>query len=166
MSDLDGRCFARQGNALVPADVAADEYLAGIPQKREVIVQIRRPRSPEHHRWFFALLRLVLDATNARDTWPNEEAFLQGLKISVGHVDTVVSMDGEITLVPKSINFASMDQDAFARFVRRCAWVIEEHFKVDPVAMMDVVDKEQRVKLAPPIPRASKADVEDAQVIE
>lgn len=147
MADLEGRCFVRQGNALLPADIAADEWLATVPQKREIVVDLRRPRHPEHHRWFFALMRLTIAATGKQDVWPDEKALLNGLKLAVGHVDMVADLDGIIHLIPKSISFASMPQDEFARFVRRCCWVIFDHFGVDTETMMAEVDREQRTKL-------------------
>lgn len=145
--DLDGRCFARQGNALVPADIAAVEWMATIPQKREVLVEIRRPRSPLFHRWFFVLLKLTIDATGSRAIWPTEENLLNALKLEVGHVEDVVRFDGTIERRAKSIAFASMTHDEFARFVRRCCWVIFDHFGVDTELLMAEVDAEQRTKL-------------------
>lgn len=121
--------------------------MATIPQKREVIVEIRRPRHPEHHRWFFALLRLTITATGKEDVWPDENNLLDALKLRVGHVRTVVTVTGEIQLVPDSISFASMEQDKFARFVNRCVWVIFDHFHVDAEALMAEVDRQQRTKL-------------------
>ena len=63
MSSLDARSFVRKGNTLVPADIHADEFLAGIPDGKEVLATIRRPRSPEHNRWFFAMLAKVCHAS-------------------------------------------------------------------------------------------------------
>lgn len=160
--DLDGRAFTKRGNALVPSDVAADELMASLPAEGEVLIRVARPRSVIHHRWFFALLRLTIDATGKRDVWPTEENLLDALKLAVGHVDTVASIDGEIMLIPKSIAFGSMSQDEFARFVRRCAWVIFDHFGVDVEELMAEVDREQRTKLVQKLHLRQKRDVDAA----
>lgn len=147
MADLDGRCFVRDGNALRPADVAASEWLGDIPLKREVIIEARFPRSPQFHRWFFALLTLVLDGAGLREKWPTPDFFLDALKLAVGHVKTVVTLDGEVELHPDSIAIPSLSGDKFARFVRRVCWVIHDRYGLDTELLMAEVDAEQRTKL-------------------
>lgn len=143
MSDLDGRCFVKRGNTLVAADFAADEFMAGIPNGREVIVSVRRPRSPQHHRWFFALLRKVVDNS---EQWQSEEDLLDDLKIATGHAERRVNiLTGEVQLCAKSINFASMPEDPFARFKSRCLYVLGRVLGIDPVTLMEETDATQRL---------------------
>jgi hypothetical protein len=141
--DLDGRAFKRVGNALVPVDFAADELVASLPEGKEVLVVVRRARSVAHHRWFFALLRVVVDNTEAR--WLDEEQLLNDLKLSVGHFSTSINlMTGEEHLVPRSISFASMEQGAFWRFTNRCLWVLgTKVLHIDPAVLMAEVSSKQ-----------------------
>lgn len=141
MSDLDGRCFVKKGGALVPADFAADELLAELTEGKEVVITIRRPRSPPHHRFFFALLRKVCEATGR---WHDEDELLDALKLATGHVRRVQRMDGEVILMPRSINFASMPEGPFARFKKRALWVIGQATGIDPETLMEETDKTQR----------------------
>lgn len=141
MSDLDGRCFVKKCGALVPADFAADELLAEIPEGKEVVITIRRPRSPPHHRWFFALLRRVCEATGR---WHDEDELLDAVKLATGHVRRVQRMDGDVILMPRSINFASMPEGPFTRFRKRALWVIGQATGIDPEALMEETDKTQR----------------------
>jgi hypothetical protein len=141
MSDLEGRCFVRRGNALLPVDFAADEMLADIKEGQEVIVTYRKPRSPEHHRFFFAMLRKVCEATGL---WQDEDALLDAVKLATNHVRKVRRMDGEVLELPRSINFASLPQDPFRRFVNRAKYVISVATGIDPEELMKEVDETQR----------------------
>lgn len=135
MPDLDGRCFVKRGGALIPADFAAEELLASLHEGREVILTVRKARSPAHHRWFFALLRKVVDNTDNR--WADEEDLLDDLKLAVGHVSRRTNLlTGEVCLVAKSINFASMTEHPFRRFRDRCVYVLGRVLGVDPLTLM------------------------------
>lgn len=141
MSDLDGVCMVKKGNTLVPADFHADEFLAEIKDGKEIIVSIRKARSPLHHRWFFALLRKVVDNS---EKWGNEEDLLDDLKHATGHVRRSSHMlTGEVVMIAKSISFASMAEDAFKRFKDRCLYVLARA-GFDTDALMKEVDDSQR----------------------
>lgn len=149
MTDLEARCFIKRDNSLVPADVAAEEFLAGIKNGREVVVSIRRARSPQHHRWFFGMLRKVLE--NTEDRWADEDDLLDDLKLATGHTVRRVNMlTGAVEKMAKSINFASMAEDPFRRFRDRCLYVIQRATGIDPVELMQEVDGEQGMKSLPP----------------
>jgi hypothetical protein len=111
MSDLDARSFVKRQGKLVPADIMADELLSGIAEGREVLVSIRRPRNPRHHRLLFALLRKVRDNN---EQWASDQELLDDLKLATGLFETRVNLvTKKAYAVPGSISFASMSQDAF-----------------------------------------------------
>jgi hypothetical protein len=139
--DLDGRCFVKKDGKLVPADFAADELLAEIPEGREIMVTIRKARSPAHHRFFFALLRKVCEATGR---WHDEDELLDAVKLATGHVRRVQRLDGEVLIMPRSINFASLPEGPFSRFKKRALYVIGQATGVDPETLMEEADKTQR----------------------
>lgn len=142
MTDLDARAFMKHGRALIPADFAAEEMLDGLAEGREVLITLRRPRSVQHHRWFFALLRKVVENT---ERWASEEDLLDDLKLACGHVTRRVNMlTGEISLVAKSINFASMPEDSFRRFRDRALYALGKVLGVDPVTLMAETDATQK----------------------
>jgi hypothetical protein len=67
-------------------------------------------RSLRHHRLLFALIEI------ARENYDGEltkDAVLDVLKLRTGHVRLTQLASGEVIMAPASINFASMDQDAF-----------------------------------------------------
>ena len=142
MSDLDGRCFIRRGGSLVPADAAAEEFLAEIADGREVILTTRKARSPQHHRWFFALLHKVVDNT---DDWQNEEELLDALKLATGHVEYRMMLDGTAYVAPHSISFAAMGEEAFKRFRNRACYVLATKvLRCSPEELMAETDKTQQ----------------------
>lgn len=148
MSDLDARCFVLRNGALFPADFAAEEFIAGIPNGKEVLVTIRRPRSPQHHRWFFAMLRKVSDNS---DNWGDEDDLLDDLKHAVGHVERRQNiLTGETLARARSISFASMGQDAFNRFVNRCLFVLAQFLGISPDDLKSEVDASQSPRLPAP----------------
>jgi hypothetical protein len=162
VSDLDGRCFIKRGNALIPADFAAEEFLNEIPAGREVIITVRRPRSPQHHRWFFGMLRKVVENT---DHWSDESDLLDDLKDAVGHVHkTVNRITGQLRRPTKSIAFANMGEDKFKRFKERCLFVLTQALGWDPVALMDEADEEQRPN--PNAPRVAAPSVSPDEEVD
>lgn len=159
MSDLEGRCFIKRDKALRPTDWTADEFLAGIPDGKEVMVIVRRSRSPEHHRRFFALLRRV---TENSDHWQDEDELLDAIKIAVGHTRLIHRFDGTVDRIPRSINFASMPQDEFNRFYKRAGFVLGQFLGVDPETLMaealaDQPPRQQRRKATPEQLAAARA---------
>lgn len=142
MSDLDARSFTRRGNTLIPSDFAAEEMLAGLKDGQEILVTVRRPRSPQHHRFFFALLRKVVENT---DDFQSEEELLDALKLATGHTERRLTLDGKAYLAPRSISFAAMGEDAFRRFRKRACYVLATKvLGCDPGTLMNEADETQR----------------------
>jgi Protein of unknown function (DUF1367) len=140
MTDLNGRCFIKQGVSLVPADFHAEEILSEIKDGQEVVISIRLPRNPYHHRWFFALLNKVVSNS---DRFHDEDELLSCLKVACGHTKPIQLLSGEIYRLPRSINFASMSQDAFQRFTKRALYVLGQMTGIDPESLIKEVDETQ-----------------------
>lgn len=107
-------------NSLRPADETAEQALQGIKHGDVVSVEIKRPRNLLHSRKFFAMLQIVFD---------NQEHYtsLDDLRAvclcEIGHCNTVQRPDGYIKY-PRSMNFASLDQDEFnALYDKAVTWV-------------------------------------------
>lgn len=142
MSDLEAVCMIRRGMYLVPADAHAEEFVQEIAEGREILVTVRKARSPQHHRYFFALLRKVVHNT---DDWQSEEELLDALKLATGHTERRMTLDGKVYLAPKSIGFAAMEQNAFKRFYNRCCYLLATKIlHCSPEELMGEVEAEQR----------------------
>ncbi len=110
---------------LKPVDDAGTTLLSKIKLGADVMVEVKRPRNPLHHRKLFALAKIVADNS---DVWPSTEAAITALKLATGHVETFAVPGGKVYEIPRSISFASMDQTAFDQFYDACVKVIVERF--------------------------------------
>jgi hypothetical protein len=130
----------RRGLTLVPVDHAALEWVEALPFGREVLITIQRPRSPEHHRWYFAMLKKVVDGSG---TWKSTAELLEAIKFEVGHTETRRNLFGTAYQTTKSISFEKMGQDEFRSFVERSMEVIALATGIDPDELMREVVAEQ-----------------------
>lgn len=141
MSDLSAKGFIRRGNALVPADYNAEDWLREIPEGKEILIDWRKPRHPENHRHMFAILNL---ASEQLPDYPDTDSLLDALKIAVGHVRPVMKADGEMIFLPKSVNFGAMGEDAFKRFKNRALWVLSRILGFDATTLLPEIDDRNR----------------------
>jgi hypothetical protein len=111
----------RTSNSLIPTDNMGYEQLATIANDELVKVTIVRPRNIRHHRLAFALLQLVFEA---QDTYSTLDSMLDAIKLAVGHSTEILGLDGKPHVIPLSISFASLDQNAFKEFYEKMLNVI------------------------------------------
>lgn len=109
----------------VPIDPIGAAELDKLDDYAIVKASITVPRNPKQHNFYFALLKLVCENMEEPLT---VEALKEYLKIKLNHVE-VIEYKGEVVKLPKSINFASMDQTAFKDYFDRslnfiCAEII------------------------------------------
>jgi hypothetical protein len=71
----------------------------------------RMPRSPAHHRLFFAKLGSLLSRTEAFD---DLDKLRYWLVMGAGYCDFVPGLDGKPNAIPKSLDFTQMDETEFA----------------------------------------------------
>jgi hypothetical protein len=140
MADLDGICLVKSRGRLVPADMHADDMISNIGEGKEVMVTLRRPRNPKHHRLLWALLRIVI-SNDPRDRWTDEESLLCDLKRRTGLVEPIIDgFTGRIEYRMKSISFAAMSQDQFSPWFDRAVHVLAtEILNVAPQTLVDQV---------------------------
>ena len=94
------------------------------------LVRIRRARNPKHHRLYWAMIRLTVDAT---DRWPSPQALHNWVKYELG-LYTLTAVDQHKVIVEwDSTNFMSMDQDAFKDFFERAVAAIVLETGIDPL---------------------------------
>ena len=116
--------WRKEGNTLVPMDEVTEDLLA--KTNNGVTVTTSEPRSrrnPKHHRWMMAILKVVIDNS---DAWSNCDIsdLMLYLKVRCKMLKIVTLPDGNITAVPRSISFASMSQVEFNRVTSRWVYII------------------------------------------
>ena len=110
------------GTYLIPSS-NLDEYEA-MP-RGEYMVTVTKARNPGHHRKMFKLLQLAYEN---QDIYDNFEDFFVEVKLKAGHYAEHITTKGKLVYVPKSIEFASMDQTEFAQFYNKVLTIVMEHF--------------------------------------
>lgn len=78
-----------------------------------VTVEMRFPRCGIFHRRHMLLEQRVFDA---QERFQSFEQFRQWLKVGAGWVDWCAGPKGGVVPIPRSISYASADQDEFERF--------------------------------------------------
>lgn len=121
----------RRGNSLMPDGAESHAVFSKLPFGKSLRVEIKQPRNGAHHRLFWVLCTRIADAIGAEP-----ENVSDVLKIRTGHVTKINTKQGLYEL-PKSISFASLDQQGFSDFFNRCVTVIETEWGI---ARSDVLD--------------------------
>jgi hypothetical protein len=132
----------REGSHLVPADQLAEEDVRELKAGAEFIVEVRKPRSLQHHRLLFALLRKVAKST---PTPLSEDALRAWVLVRTGHVDVLPLGFGKTYEAPKSMSFAAMDQGEFRKLFDDAVHLIltevapglPDNFADEFIAMLD-----------------------------
>ena len=111
----------RENGHLVPADAVSAEMMEEIPLNTGLMVEVRVPRNIRQFKLAWALASIVSKST---DYLPDRETAMSWLKIKSRHVRMIVDpKTGEVSIVPKSISFAALDQTGFARVLSRMIYV-------------------------------------------
>lgn len=86
--------------------------------------KVSNPRNYEHHKKFFALVRLTFDnlPSNLAEYWNihNEEDMLRRFKRDLGYYTSSLNERGEKEIEYQSISFSAMEQHEFERFYNQC----------------------------------------------
>jgi len=77
--------------------------------------QYRLPRSPRHHRFFFAKRAELFDR---QETFDDPDRLLEWLKVGSGFCDLLPGIDGVPCAIPRSIAWDALDEQGFIEFTR------------------------------------------------
>lgn len=144
----------RRGKTLVPVDDMAAEAIGRLSEGKEVLITVRVPRSGRHHRLAWALAQKLSEMV---DGLHDAEDAMTMLKFRARHVEYWTDpLTGHMRMLPKSINWASMDQTSFSRLWDRMTWIVahdivpgldEEALRRDVLSMVDggLTDRARRV---------------------
>lgn len=103
-SDADQRAYAKWRAAidhLGPGDLVQFEF--------------RLPRSPQHHRLFFAMVAALFER---QEQFDDPEKLRQWLTVGAGYSDFVPGPTGRMVALPRSIAWTRMDEAEFAELHR------------------------------------------------
>lgn len=118
----------RTVTGLAPASDDAVDALRRVPLNEHCFAVVTKPRYLPFHRYYFAMLNIVADATGM-----SVDDLLREVKFRIGHYDKHPITDkatGEVIAehtVLKSIAFDKMDDVEFRGFVEKSLAAISEH---------------------------------------
>jgi hypothetical protein len=105
-----------------PTDDAGVDALKRFKLGEHVWIEVRKSRNPKFHRLYFALLNLTY---SNQEQYTNFEMFRKAVQIAAGHVDELITLEGEVLLQPKSIAFDQLDElgfhSVFSETMKVCA---------------------------------------------
>lgn len=86
-----------------------------LPVGQTLSFSYRMPRSPKHHRLFFAKLNNLLARTEA---FTDLDKLRYWIVMGAGYFDLVPGFDGKPNAIPRSLDFDSMDEAEFSELHR------------------------------------------------
>lgn len=111
----------REGSHLVPVDEVSAEEVRLIPTTQDLLVTVKTPRNVRQFRLAWALAQKVSEAV---DFLHDRDDAMSWLKLKSRHVTMLQNpRTNQVAIIPKSISFASLGQDAFARIFNRMVYV-------------------------------------------
>lgn len=117
----------RKGSALWPVSAADEEIISGLSQMKEIEITFKYRRIPEQLRAYWFFLSYVVEATEA---YPTAEKLHSALKFALGYVEQMVTLSGEIVIVPDSVALSAMDGQEFTEYFKKAEKLIAERFGV------------------------------------
>lgn len=104
----------------VTQPVSEDDFRE-LPSDRDLLVTARSARSPQQLAKAWVLASRIAEAC---DWLGDKETAMEWLKLKARHAKLIVDPEtGELMLLPKHINFASLSQEAFNRLYERFLYV-------------------------------------------
>lgn len=73
---------------------------------------VKKPRCYTNHKRYFALLNLTFEN---QERYTSFEHFRKAVQIAAGHVDELITLEGELVMLPKSIAYDALDEMEFSK---------------------------------------------------
>lgn len=117
----------KRGAGLFATDDESHEALSKIGEGKQVTCEIKRARNPQHHRLFFALVKMVWDNSD-HERYPSMDAMRAAILVSAGHREEIHLPGGQVCFIPRSISFGKCDQGQFDKIYQHVCDVVARHF--------------------------------------
>jgi len=104
-------------NALIPCDEDTVTAFNKLSIGDEIYAEFKPRRNYKFHKKLFSMLNLIL---NNQEHYKSVDNILTECKFKAGYFETQVNHQGEQRLVPKSIDFSTMDNEEFSEFYSSC----------------------------------------------
>jgi len=109
-----------------------------IPLNEEIEYEFKKNRNIKFHRKFWALLNMVYDN---QEIYNNKLHLRHDLTIAAGFYEKRFNFEGVEIYEPKSISFASMDENEFSEFYNAVLDTIVNHFNFDKEDIINNIEQ-------------------------
>lgn len=133
----------RVGEALWADGNESIAEFARIPFGKALKAEVKLPRNPRYHRWFFSICHRIAGGIGS-----DAETVANVFKFATGHVETIKTKSYGEVKIPKSISFAKMDDLAFHEFVEKCIATAYTEWRIDPADLADLLAPQEAQKRA------------------
>lgn len=117
-------------SGLSPVSAFEQELLDRYPVGAELEISIKQRRSLPQLKTYFKMLSYVNEAT---ELYPTVEHMHEALKLYLGYVTEIQTIDGKIAIMADSAAFAAMDGAAFTVFMDQAKRALAEKVGFDPM---------------------------------
>lgn len=124
----------RVGMALWPEGDDSIAAFSKIPFGKSLKAEVKQPRNPRYHRWFFAICSRIAGGIGS-----DAETVANVFKFATGHVEIIKTKSYGEVKIPKSISFAQLDDLAFHEFVEKCIQTAYTEWQIDPADLADLL---------------------------
>jgi len=87
--------------------------------------KVTKPRDYTNHKKYFALLNMVFEN---QERYTNFPMFRKAVELAAGHVDEIITLDGEVHFEIRSIDYSTLDEFEFDNLFGRVMRVCVENF--------------------------------------
>jgi len=116
----------KTSKGLIPLDEVSVNAFNKLKEDEEILVSFTRHRNIKNHRRLFSMLNGVVANS---DHYNDVNSLLDVIKLKAHYFTTVVTHDGNAVYIPKSINFATLDEESFRIFFSNAIDIILEFCK-------------------------------------
>jgi len=126
---------------LVPYANYDREMFEALPFKKVLRVNIAQQRSQPRHRLYRVILRIIVKNT---DLFVDEDSLHKTLLLGCGVVEPIMTVTGEIIMIPSSTAYDAMKEDTFKAYFDRAMNIIEAN--IIPGIDLSLLLKEARAE--------------------
>jgi hypothetical protein len=126
---------------LVPYANYDRDMFSELPANKMLRVNIAQQRSAPRHRLYRVVLRLVVKNT---DLFVSEDSLHKTLLLGCGVVEPIMTVSGEINMIPSSTAYDAMDEDVFKAYFDKAMSIIETN--IIPGVDLSLLLKEARAE--------------------
>ena len=93
-------------------------------------MRAKRDRNFRFHSKLFAIAKMIIDNIPEENPWSNKLPYqlIKASMIPLGFVEEIVSLDGEVSFIPESINFEDCGEDHFQEIYTAMIKYWADHF--------------------------------------